>query len=251
MSNSKTNKQDIITSRITTTFFAFSLLSLFSWLYVLPFKKHNLIINDYYKIIEIIVISISFLFMLFTFVWYWKKKNSSNEKVIKPSMLLLYSIPAFLASVIIPLSNNRTMAYVYCIAAFLSIFIAYLTYYTINKSFVIYTTVCAIYCIAFALINYIYPYDVTFSDKVTFPHEAVLGIFLFCIIVISVLAFLINKKTKLLNFYYVLSFSAISVLAISVRFFVSRFISLIAIVVLVLIFVAISIIEKKGIKFKK
>ena len=104
MSNSKSKNQDIITSRITTTFFAFALLSLCAWLYVLPFKKHNLVINDFYNIIEIIVISFAFLFMLFTVFIYFKNRGVNSEKIITPSMLVLYSVPAFFAWSYLPSS---------------------------------------------------------------------------------------------------------------------------------------------------
>ena len=75
MSRSKLNSNEIITSRITTTFMIYALLSLLAWVYVLPFSKTYLVINDYHRYIELAAIILTSVFAVLTIVNFFLSKN--------------------------------------------------------------------------------------------------------------------------------------------------------------------------------
>lgn len=253
MSASKLDSKDIITSRITTSFLIYSLLSVLAWIYVIPFKKPYLVINDYYKYIELTVIILTAVFAAMTVVNYFiaRKKRLKEEKIITPLMWIMYSVPTVVSAVIIPLSNNRTLTYKYCIVAFLTIFISYLMYYLLDKCFAYITPICALYCMVFAFMEYMYSFDVTFSDKIRLPYVAALVIFAIVIIATTAVIFLLYKKNKISNLYSVIILSSVAILAIIVRIFVLRFVSLIAIMLLIGAYVFICIKEKIRLKRTK
>ena len=241
MSNTKLNLKDLITSKITTTFFVFAIMSLLAWVYVLPFINVNLVIFDYYKVIELIVIILTFLLMLFTIVKYILSKNKAKpESVVTPKMMVMYTVPAFCAASVISISGDRTYAYKCCIAGFLTIFIAYATFYLINKSFAFYTPVCASFCLAFALLEKWYSGNVTFADKIIVPYPAMLIIIALLVMGTVFASYLVSKKSKTHKFIYVILFSSVALIGLIVRWKVLNYVSLIVI-----------IIEKKAIKFKK
>ena len=61
MSNRKPNVKELAISRVTVMLFSLALLSVLTYLYIIPFKKHYLQINNYYAYIEYAVMSVTFL----------------------------------------------------------------------------------------------------------------------------------------------------------------------------------------------
>ena len=254
MNGSESKNNELITSRITVSFFVFSLLSLLSWVYILPFKKHYLVINDYYKYIELVVIIITCVIAISVFcynVYCNKKKLDFKQKLITPRMLAMYSFPTFLSSVIIPLSNNRTLTYKYCIALFLTVFLAYATWYLVSKQFAYLSFITFIFCGLFAFSEYMYSFDVTFSDKIQLSYPSFIAIFISIILLLLLCGFLLSRKTVKFKFEYVIVLSFAALFMIILRIFVLRYVSLIAILLQILIYISLIVIEKKGIKFKK
>ena len=64
-------------------------------------------------------------------------------------------------------------------------------------------------------------------------------------------SYLVSKKSKTHKFIYVILFSSVALIGLIVRWKVLNYVSLIVIILEILLFIAISIIEKKAIKFKK
>ena len=106
--------------------FSLAFLSLLSYLYILPFKKHMLQINNYYSAIEYTVMGVTFAAFICAFIFYvLKRKDDYSQKVITPAYYLILSSCAFLFALIIPLSSNRTLFSKYAIAVYLCVFIVY------------------------------------------------------------------------------------------------------------------------------
>ncbi len=254
MSDLKIKDKEIINSRISITFFAFAILSLLSWIYILPFKKHSFVINDYYKYIELFVIIVLFSAVVASILYMYisRRKNIDfSQKTITAKMLVLYSVPAFIASVIIPVSNNRTMAYKYCIIAFLALFLAYATYYWIGKAFSYYTCVCTFYCLVFTFVDYMYSSNVTFSDKISLSYRTFMFIFAVLVIAIVLISMYLSKAVIKVNLSYTLLFSLIALLGIVIRLFVLNYISLIIILIEIVTYFLLIFVTKKKIRLKK
>lgn len=60
MSNKKLNAKELAISRVTVMLFSLILLSVLTYIYIIPFKKHYLQINDYYAYIEYTAMAVTF-----------------------------------------------------------------------------------------------------------------------------------------------------------------------------------------------
>ena len=118
---------EVATSRAVTMFFCYVALSLALRVYIMPFQKHQLEINRYFHIVEYCIIGIAAIAFIIAVLNYFKSKKSGldfSQKIFTPFSYLLLSASAFVATVIIPLSHNRTLALKYSFYAFAGITVA-------------------------------------------------------------------------------------------------------------------------------
>lgn len=247
MSN-KNKHSEIVVSKVIAAMFMFFILSVLAALYVMPFKKHYLQINDYYKIIEYISIGITFLLTCFSCinaVLAKKKSVSFDDKVVTPGMLLLASVSAFIGSVIIPLSNNRTVTYKYVILAFVILFVTYASNLLIGQHMSYVAIICGIYIELLLLIDFYYSGNATFNDKLVLTHRTVLILLIAISVLIAFISYLFLRKNKSYVSYYLIGLSAIIFLTSIIRFFVYKYVCIISVIVLILMYISFIFIERK------
>lgn len=228
---------DIAINRVILFLFSIAGLSLLTWLYIMPFKKHYLQINNYYQIIEYIVIAVVFLAAVASVVYskILKKRGVDiSSRIFTPNMLNILSISAFAGSVIIPLSKNRVVISKLVIVFYIFIFIAYICYYFVKKAFAYQTIVCGIYVTLLLLLNTYYADSITFNDAIAMKYSTALLLFA-CFISIVVLAtWFVNKKNSAVVLWQTGLLSVLTAAALLVRLFVLEYVILVAIAVLLL-----------------
>jgi len=247
MKKNNVRENETIISRVIIMLFAFALLTLATWLYVMPFSKHYLVINNYYKIIEYIVIGVLFITTVVSYVYSYilnKKQVDFSKAVITPFMIKLLTTSALIASVIIPLSNNRTVISKYFMLAYVFVYIAYLCFYTVKKQFAFLTVVCGTYSIVFLLLDEYYPFSITFNDTISLSYSTALLLFTAFIIVVTAFSYAYYKRHKDFKILNLLIFSFIAIVAVIVRIFTLNYISLIAVALEVLSLITMIVIEK-------
>ena len=220
MKNNKSSFNDIVTSRVVIMLFSFAALAILARLYIIPFQKHYLVINNYYRYIEYGTMLLTFAASVISVLRMYKFKKENTDvslKLFTPAMLSILAVSSFAASVFIPLSNNRTLALKYSVYAFIGIAISYAVYYMVNKAFAVNALVCTLYCILFAYLDFMYTENVTFSDKISVSYPAFLLIFVGIIILIMLLCVLISKKHDIFRLFDVSALSVIAVIALAVR----------------------------------
>ena len=183
---------------------------------------------------------------------YFKSKKSGldfSQKIFTPFSYLLLSASAFVATVIIPLSHNRTLALKYSFYAFAGITVAYMIYYLLDKALSIPALVCTLYIVVFSYLDYMYSENVTFSDKINIPYFVFLAIF--AVVIIGVAFLCLNLKKFNIDSIAVVILSLIAILALVFRCFIIRYVSIIAEILLVIAFVLLAINRRVGFLYKK
>ena len=245
MSKTKVNNSEIAISRVMIMFFACSVLSFLSWLYIIPFKKHYLQINEYYNIIEYVVIAVTFLLFVASLVYSKMSKNRDfSSSVITPGMLKVLSLSTFVSAVVIPFSNNRTIVFKYVIMAFITVFVAYLTFYFVSKQYAFHSIVCGMYFIIFQILAKFYSDSITFYDTLSMNYSTAVLLVACLAILIVLISYLVSKKKKGFAFLPSAVFSVITLICVIVRIFIIEYVSVIASAVLILALITMIILEK-------
>lgn len=237
--------REVVTSRIIIMFFAFSLLTVLSMLYIIPFKKHSLDINNYYVYFEYAVMLITFILAAISVFMGIRNKNIDfSSKIVTPFMLMLLTITAFAAAVVIPVSNNRTLSLNFAVISYFCLFIIYLVYHTVSKAMSYQATVCSVYCILIGLMARLYSSNVTFSDKAVLNYST-FSVGLGAIILLTILiTYFVAKKKSGISLLYTAVFSIIAAIGIIVRFYITNYVGLITILVLIAAFIALIAFDK-------
>lgn len=245
---------EIATSRAISMFFCYVALSFALRLYIMPFQKHQLEINRYFQIVEYCVIGIAAVAFALAVIHFLKSRKSNadySDKIFTPFSFLLISSSALVCSVVIPLSHNRTLALKYSFFAFIGIVVAYMIYYLLDKSLSITALICTVYCILFSYLDYMYSENVNFVDKINIPYYAFIAIFAVLIISLTFFAVFLKRKKIHIDLISVFVVSAISFLAIILRCFIIKYVSLITVIVLCVSFIILAINSKVGFLYKK
>ncbi len=214
MSNKKLNAKELAISRVTVMLFSLILLSVLTYIYIIPFKKHYLQINDYYVYIEYAAMAVTFA--------------------------------AFAAAVVIPLSSNRTLSSKYSIICYACTFIAYTIYYFINHGYAYQAVVCGIYCVLFALTDVFFSKRVTFNESLSIGYSTYLTLFGALLIFIIIITFFVSKKYPSVKLWHTAVFSVISAAALITRVFVISYVSTAAVIAIIAAFVILAVFEKIG-----
>lgn len=242
----RSSQSEITVSRVIVVMLLFFLLSVLAALYVVPFKKHYLKINDYYRIIEYVSIAVTFLSAVAcsAYAIIGKKKGLlTDNKIVTPPTMLLLSISAFLGALIIPLSNNRTVTYKFVILSFAILFVAYAVYQLVNAELSFVSIINGIYIVLLLLINTFYPGSATFNDKLVIGHKFALILFIVFCLFSTLVVYIISKKYFKSSFYHVCVLSSISIIAAICRFFVFEYVLYIAVAILVITYIIFLILE--------
>ena len=247
MSNKKLNAKELAISRVTVMLFSLVLLSVLTYLYIIPFKKHYLQINNYYAYIEYAVMAVTFLAFAAAVVFLRLKRGIDySQRVITPNYFLILSFAAFAAAVIIPLSSNRTLSSKYAVICYACIFVAYIVYYFINHGYAYQAVVCSIYCVLFALTDVFFSNRVTFNESLSIGYSAYLTLFGALLIFIIVVTFFVSRKYPSVKLWHTAAFSAVSAAALITRKFVISYVSTVAVITIIVIFIILAVFEKIG-----
>jgi len=243
--NDKTKKQETLISRVMIMLLGFALLSVLSWLYIMPFEKTTLQINYYFKLIEYIAMGVTLVLFVLSLVFVRKNKGQDSfDKVITPKMLALLSGAAFGAAVMIPFSGFRNRFSKVAILAFIFLFVAYATYHLVHKSFAFHSVVCGILFIVLKLFGDYFTTNVTFEDKITLSYTSARILIALLLAVIILVSVLVGRKSKTFCPLYSVLLCAVCALAIIVRAFVSEYVITVSLIVLCAVFVSIIIFHK-------
>ena len=252
MSNKKYTSKEIALSRVSVMLLSLILLSVLTYLYIMPFKKHFLQINVYYMYIEYAAMAVTFVAFICSCVFAAiKRKNDYSQKIITPNYFMLLSFIAFAAAVIIPLSANRTLASKYAVIVYLCIFIAYTINYYISKAFAYTFSICAVYCILFSLSDVFFNKNVTFNDAPIISYTTYLTAFCGLTVLAILVTYFVSKSHADIKLWHVSIISLIADAFILTRIFVFEYISLAAVLTLIAAFVILIIIEKNRNKISK
>ena len=243
--NEKTKKQETIISRVMIMLVGFVLLSVLSWLYIMPFEKTTLQINYYFKLIEYISMGVTLVLFVLSLVFVRKNKHPDTfEKAITSKMLALLSGAAFGGAVMIPFSGFRNRFSKVAIIAFVFLFLAYATYHLVHKSFAYHSVVCGILFIVLKLFGDYYTTNVTFEDKITMTYTTARLLIALLLAVIILVSVVIGRKSKAFCPLYSILLCAVCALAIIVRSFVSSYVIPVSLIALCAVFVSIIIFHK-------
>lgn len=254
MKNNKSSANDIAVSRVVIMLFSFAALAILARIYIIPFQKHYLVINNYYRFIEYATMTVTFICSVLGLWRVSKAKKSGTDistMIFTPAMFTVLAISAFATSVFIPFSNNRTLAFKYSVYAFIGIAVSYAVYYLVNRAFSLNALVCTLYCILFAYSDFMYTKNVTFSDKISLSYSGFIIIFVGIIVIVLLSAFLLSKKNNAIKLFDLSVLSLIAVVALIVRVFVINYVSMIAIILEIAAFVLFIIKYKFGSKMKR
>lgn len=252
MSDKKSNYKEIALSRVTIMLFSLVLLSVLTYLYILPFKKHNLQINVYYEYIEYTVMAVTFILFVCACIFSWiKRKSDYSNKIITPGYFLLLSFMAFAASVIIPLSANRTLSSKYAVAVYFCIFIVYTIKYFLNRAFAYTFFICSVYCILFSFADIFFNKNVTFNDAPIISYATFLTVFAGLTVLAVLVTYFVSRAHSDIKLWYVSVVSLITDGFILARIFVFEYISLAAVITIAVTFILLVIIEKNRHKILK
>lgn len=232
--------QETATSRIIIMLFSIFALAILTRLYIMPFQKHSYVFNNYYVIFEYAVMFITFLLSAFGLLRIKSLKAKGvdiSTALFTPYMFEILAVCAFLAAVLIPLSKNRTLAFKYTVFALIGVFVAYTVYYLVDHAFSIIALLCTVYCIVFAYLDFMYSSNVTFSDKISITYPSFIFILIGVIVICVLCLFAVSKKVSNLKISNTIVVSLIAVVALIVRLFVLKYVSLIAIILEILVFV--------------
>lgn len=246
MSKTKFNDETLI-SRIMLMLVGFFVLSLFTLLYVVPFKKTTLQINYYYKIIEYVVMAV--IAVGTVLVAHYSKKLPKTS-LITPSMCNILSLSALASAFIIPLSGSRVRFSKICILAYFFVFLAYTVYYFVNKAFAIQTGIFGLYFIMLLLMDKLYTTNVTFEEKITLSYTMARIIFAAIILLVVFAAYKFLIKINGFVLWHTLALSAVSAITIVVRSFVYSYVILVSLIVLSLVYIALAVCSKMAKKHK-
>lgn len=254
MKKEKKILQEIATSRIVIMLFSVFALAILARLYIMPFQKHSYVFNNYYVIFEYAVMLVTFILSVFGFLRIkslkTKELNVSNS-LFTPYMFEVLAVCAFLAAVLIPLSKNRTLAFKYTVFALIGVFVAYVVYYLVGRSFSVIALLCTAYCILFAYLDFMYSSNVTFSDKISITYPSFIFILIGVIVICFLCLLVVSKKFPDFKIFNTIVVSLIAIIALIVRLFVLKYVSLIAIILEVLVFVFLAINTKYKFMNKK
>ena len=243
MGNRKPKAKELAISRVTVMLFSLVLLSLLTYLYIIPFKKHYLQINNYYVYIEYAAMAVTFLAFAAAVVFSRLKRSLDySQRLITPNYFLILSCAAFAAAVIIPLSSNRTLSSKYAVICYVCILIAYIAYYFINHGFAYQAVVCGIYCVLFSLTDVFFSNRVTFNESLSIGYPAYLTLFGALLIFIIIVTFFVSGKYPSVKLWHTAAFSAVSAAALITRVFVST----VAVLTIIVMFVILAVYEKIG-----
>lgn len=247
MGNRKPNAKELAISRVTVMLFSLVLLSLLTYLYIIPFKKHYLQINNYYVYIEYAAMAVTFLAFAAAVVFSRLKRSLDySQRLITPNYFLILSCAAFAAAVIIPLSSNRTLSSKYAVICYVCILIAYIAYYFINHGFAYQAVVCGIYCVLFSLTDVFFSNRVTFNESLSIGYPAYLTLFGALLIFIIIVTFFVSGKYQSVKLWHTAAFSAVSAAALITRVFVISYVSTVAVLTIIVMFVILAVYEKIG-----
>ncbi len=247
MSNKKLNAKELAISRVTVMLFSLILLSVLTYIYIIPFKKHYLQINDYYVYIEYAAMAVTFAAFAAAVVFSRLKRGLDfSQRLITPNYFLILSFTAFAAAVVIPLSSNRTLSSKYSIICYACTFIAYTIYYFINHGYAYQAVVCGIYCVLFALTDVFFSKRVTFNESLSIGYSTYLTLFGALLIFIIIITFFVSKKYPSVKLWHTAVFSVISAAALITRVFVISYVSTAAVIAIIAAFVILAVFEKIG-----
>lgn len=245
---SKINKnQETLISRIMLMLIGFIALSLLAAVYVMPFSKSHLVINNYYHIIEYVVMALMLGFLVLSIVY---NKKSQKERLITPPMCIILSAFAFAASVIIPFSGSRVRFLKVSVIIFAFAFVSYTVYYLVNKAFTYQTVICGIYFILIKLFGNYYTANVTFEEKIALTYTSARFIFAILVLVILGITALVYKKHPRIKLWHTAMLSAVPLAMLVARSFVYDYVILCSLLLLVVVFVALLIATKLQKKHK-
>lgn len=245
MSNKKLSQKEVAISRVTIMLFSLAFLSLLSYLYILPFKKHMLQVNNYYSAIEYTVMGVTFAAFICAFIYFvLKRKDDYSQKLITPAYYLILSSCAFSFALIIPLSSNRTLFSKYAVAVYLCVFIVYAVYFLVSRSLAYPAFAASVYCILFSFADVYFSGNLTFNDVPMVTYSTYLLIFAGILVLFELIAYFISRKNSSAKLWHTSVLSLTSAVGILVRIFVLKYVSLISIITIAAVFLAISVFEK-------
>ncbi len=248
MGTKKVSKNETAVSRVVIMFFSFALLSALTWLYIIPFKKHQLVINNYYRYIEYAVMAGTLLLFICACVFsllFKRREGDSSEKLFPPSSALILSFSAASAAAVIPLSHNRTLCAKYAVISYICIFAAYAVYYFISRAYAFQTIMCAIYCILLRMT------DIFFASSLNFADMPLIGYRLYTVIMICVILFglfisyLASKLFSGVRVWQTAVFAAVATASLIVRLFVLKYVLTVGICLLAAAYILLAVVEKK------
>lgn len=252
MSDKKSISSDVAVSRTIIMFFELAALSVITVLYVLPFKKHNLQINNYYRYIEYGAMAVTFVLLVLAAINCRIKRGcDKSSKIVTPASLLLLSFLAFAAAVIIPLSANRTLSCKYAVAAYVGVFAVYLSRSFISRVFAFQAAAALIYSALLYSFDVFYVQNITFNDYPAITYAAYTVCVAAFAVIVMLAAFVVFKKSTDFNIGYTAVISGIAVLAIAVRLFYVQYVATIAAAAEVVAIVLFAILERRKKSHKK
>ncbi len=245
---SKINKkEEILISRIMLMLIGFIALSILAAVYIMPFQKSYLVINNYYQIIEYIVMVVMLAALVLSIIF---AKKSTKERLVTPSMCIYLSSFALFASLLIPFSGSRTRYLKVSIIIFAFAFAGYCVYYLVNKAFAYQTVICGIYFILIKLFGNYYTANVTFEEKIALTYTSARFLFALLILIIIGVTALVYKKNSNIKLWHTAALSAVPAATLIVRSFVFDYVILSSLVVLIAVFIGLLITTKLQKKHK-
>lgn len=247
MKKNKIDYSEVVISRIMIMMFAIAFLCFLAWLYVVPFKKNYLQINDYYKYIEYVTIAVTFILSVCGYVYASVAKRKSKDfsmSVVTPSMINILLTSTFFGALIIPFSNNRAIFSKNVILFYIGIFIAYLTYYTVNKQFAFQTVICTSFCVILRVFEGYYPSSITFNDNLSLSHTNALLIVIGFTLLIALISFIRYKKVNGFKLWQSITLCLIMLVSLIVRMFYLKYVNIVTTFVLLFALLIFVVIEK-------
>lgn len=245
MSNKKYEDKELAVSRVAVMLFALGILSVLTYLYIMPFKKHSLQINNYYVYIEYAVMGVTLAAFVCAIIFARLKRTADySQKVITPNLFLILSFSAAVSAFVIPLSSNRTLSSKYAIIAYFCLFLTYAFKYFINRNFAYQSVICSVYCIIFCLTDVFFSDNLTFNDAPAIDYSTYLTAFGGILVLAVIITYFVSKKCGDIKLWHTSSLSVIAAAAILARIFVRKYVSTIAVLALIALFIALVVSEK-------
>ena len=237
--------QDTAISRVMLMFVGCGALGVLAYLYYLPQKLQTYVVNNYRDTIELVaMISASVLFVASLVYAYLSRKKDKSGKIITPAMLCLLTLFAAAFSFVIPLSGDRGTYSTVAIMSAAFLFVAYITYHFVNRSFAYQSVVFGIYVLLIYLYSKYFSGNVTFNVKIALDHNVARILFSIVIVLLILISVLAARKRPQLKPWHTALLSMVPAGMLIARFFVIEYVSLISYIVITVVFIALVVLTK-------